>query len=225
MKSLIKTTNLTKIYQMGDIKVTALDNVNINIEEGEFVGITGPSGSGKSTLLNLLGCLDTPSQGEYILAGTKISKEKNLARVRRNKIGFVFQSYNLLPRVTALENVEIPMIYKGIPENERRDRARKLLKSVRLESRMHHKPTELSGGQQQRVAIARALANEPSIILADEPTGNLDTKTGGEIVAILEDLNSQGNTIVMISHELSLAEQANRVVHLVDGKVKEKRVL
>lgn len=225
MKSLIKTTNLTKIYQMGDIKVTALDNVNINIEEGEFVGITGPSGSGKSTLLNLLGCLDTPSQGEYILAGTKISKEKNLARVRRNKIGFVFQSYNLLPRVTALENVEIPMIYKGIPEHERRDRARKLLKSVRLESRMHHKPTELSGGQQQRVAIARALANEPSIILADEPTGNLDTKTGGEIVAILEDLNSQGNTIIMISHELSLAEQANRVVHLVDGKVKEKRVL
>ncbi len=225
MNSIIKTTNLSKTYQMGNMEVQALKGIDIDIKKGEFVGITGPSGSGKSTLLNLLGCLDTPTGGEYILDGVKISKEKNLARIRREKIGFVFQSYNLLPRVSALENVEIPMIYKGLSETKRRERAKKLLESVGLEKRTEHKPTELSGGQQQRVAIARALANEPSIILADEPTGNLDTKTGDAIIDILEELNRQGNTIIMISHELNLAEQANRVIKLVDGKIAERKNL
>lgn len=216
---LIETQSLGKTYQLDGAQVRALENVTLEIGRGAFLAITGPSGSGKSTLLNLLGCLDTPTHGRYLLDGIDIKKGTDLAAIRREKIGFIFQNFNLLPRMTARENVEIPMIYKGIPEGRRRERAQKLLETVGLGPRQDHRPSQLSGGEQQRVAIARALANEPLLILADEPTGNLDTKTGREILTILKDLNRQGTTIAMVTHELNLAEETGRVIRMVDGRI------
>lgn len=216
---LIETQGLGKTYQLDGTQVHALADVTLEIGRGAFLAITGPSGSGKSTLLNLLGCLDTPTSGHYLLDGTEIKKGTDLAAIRREKIGFIFQNFNLLPRMTARENVEIPMIYKGISEGRRRERAQQLLETVGLGPRQDHRPSQLSGGEQQRVAIARALANEPLLILADEPTGNLDTKTGREILTILKDLNRQGTTIAMVTHELNLAEETGRVIRMVDGRI------
>ena len=216
---LIQTRNLTKIYKLGKVEVVALKDINLEIEAGEFVSITGPSGSGKSTLLHLLGCLDTPTSGQYILEGTEINRQVNLSQIRREKIGFVFQTFNLLPRLTALENVEVPMIYKGLLAGERKARAQELLESVGLGSRINHRPNELSGGERQRVAIARALANNPSVILADEPTGNLDSKSGAEILKILTNLNQQGTTVILVTHEKFIAEQADRTIKIFDGRI------
>jgi putative ABC transport system ATP-binding protein len=223
---LIKAENLTKIYGSGAIAVTALDGVNLSIDGGEFVAIMGPSGSGKSTLMNILGCLDRPSEGRYWLGGEDVSKlnKAQLARVRNHKIGFVFQSYNLLPRTSALKNVILPLLYDTNGRHrksaaEREALARQALEMVGLADRAHHRPNELSGGEQQRVAIARALVNDPLIILADEPTGNLDTRSSEEIVAILRDLHERGRTIVMITHEPDLAAHAQRIVHLLDGRI------
>lgn len=217
--TLIETQNLTKIYQLDSVQVPALDGIDLKIDRGGFVSITGPSGSGKSTLLNLIGCLDTPTRGNYFLEGTEIKKGINLAAIRREKIGFIFQTFNLLLRLSALENVEIPMIYKGVPESRRKERAQELLESVGLGQRINHRPTQLSGGEQQRVAIARALANEPSLILADEPTGDVDTKTGWEILTILKELNKQGTTIILVTHEEALAREADWMIRLVDGRI------
>jgi len=216
---LIHTTHLSKTYKLDSIQVPALKDINLDINRGELVAVTGPSGSGKSTLLNLLGCLDTPSSGAYFLDGVEIKQGSNLAAIRREKIGFVFQNFNLLPRLTAQENVGIPMIYKGLPERVRKERARELLESVGLGERINHRPTQLSGGEQQRVAIARSLANKPALILADEPTGDLDTKTGWEILAILKRLNREGTTVILVTHEEDLAAEADRIVRLVDGKI------
>jgi putative ABC transport system ATP-binding protein len=226
---LIKAENLTKIYGSGAIAVTALDGVNLSIDGGEFVAIMGPSGSGKSTLMNILGCLDRPSEGRYWLGGEDVSKlnKAQLARVRNHKIGFVFQSYNLLPRTSALKNVILPLLYDTNGRHrksaaEREALARQALEMVGLADRAHHRPNELSGGEQQRVAIARALVNDPLIILADEPTGNLDTRSSEEIIAILHELHQRGRTIVMITHEPDLAAQAQRIVHLLDGRVVDR---
>src|ERR1700738_4927589 len=210
----IVTDNLWKTYEMGDQQVNALRGVNLRIRHNEYVAIMGPSGSGKSTLMNLIGCLDSPSQGKYWLNGHDVSElnDDELARIRNKEIGFVFQTFNLLARATSLHNVELPLIYNGTPAAERIARATAVLESVNLEDRMEHKPNELSGGQRQRVAIARALVNRPSIILADEPTGNLDSKTGDEIMALFDDLHAQGNTIVVVTHEPDIAEYAHRVV-------------
>ncbi|MFL7793557.1 MAG: ABC transporter ATP-binding protein [Anaerolineae bacterium] len=221
---LIEITDLTKIYGAGDIAVRALKGVNAAVEKGEFVAIMGPSGSGKSTLMNILGCLDRPSDGSYVLDGEDVSRlsKNELAHVRNRKIGFVFQSYNLLPRLSAAKNVMLPMLYNGVEhlsDAESYERAIEALESVGLGDRTHHRPNELSGGQQQRVAIARALVNSPSIILADEPTGNLDTKSGDEIMALLRQLHDQGVTLVMVTHELDIAEYAQRVIYLVDGEI------
>jgi len=223
---IIKVENLTKIYGNGEIAVTALDDVNLTIEEGEFVAIMGPSGSGKSTLMNILGCLDRPTEGQYWLGGEDVSKlnKTQLARVRNRKIGFVFQSYNLLPRTSALKNVTLPLLYNTNGQHrtnaaEREALAMEALEMVGLADRVHHRPNELSGGQQQRVAIARALVNDPLIILADEPTGNLDSHSSEEIVAILSELHQRGRTIVMITHEPDMAAQAQRVIQLLDGRV------
>lgn len=217
----IRTYDLWKTYLMGDQEIHAVSGVDIQIRRGEYVAIMGPSGSGKSTLMNLIGCLDTPSKGLYYLNGKLASdmEDDELARIRNKEIGFVFQTFNLLARSSALHNVELPLIYAGISAGERLERAREALKSVDLESRMHHKPNELSGGQRQRVAIARALVNHPSILLADEPTGALDTKTGVEIMALFELLYKQGNTIVLVTHEADIATHAHRVIHIRDGKV------
>ena len=217
----IVTSNLWKTYEMGDQQVNALRGVNLRIRHNEYVAIMGPSGSGKSTLMNLIGCLDSPSQGKYWLNGHDVSElnDDELARIRNKEIGFVFQTFNLLARASALHNVELPLIYNGTPASERLDRAKAALKAVNLEERMNHKPNELSGGQRQRVAIARALINRPSIILADEPTGNLDSKTGDEIMALFDDLHSRGNTIVLVTHEPDIAEFAHRVVHIRDGVI------
>jgi putative ABC transport system ATP-binding protein len=227
-EQIIRVENLTKIYGSGEIAVTALDNVDLAIDEGEFVAIMGPSGSGKSTLMNILGCLDRPTQGRYWLGGEDVSQlnRTQLARVRNHKIGFVFQSYNLLPRTTALKNVMLPLLYNtngssGISASGREEAAEEALQVVGLSDRMHHRPNELSGGQQQRVAIARALVNDPLIILADEPTGNLDSRSAEEIVAILVELNERGRTIVMITHEPDMAAHAGRVISLRDGRVVE----
>src|SRR5271170_7539897 len=217
----IVTSNLWKTYEMGDQQVHALRGVNLRIQHNEYVAIMGPSGSGKSTLMNLIGCLDTPTQGRYWLNGHDVSalNDDELARIRNKEIGFVFQTFNLLARATALHNVELPLIYNGTPAAERIERATAALRSVNLEGRMSHKPNELSGGQRQRVAIARALINRPSIILADEPTGNLDSKTGDEIMALFDELHRRGNTIIVVTHEPDIAEFAHRIVHIRDGVI------
>jgi putative ABC transport system ATP-binding protein len=217
----IKTEELAKVYEMGSEQVHALCGVNVEIHKGEYVAIMGPSGSGKSTLMNLIGCLDSPTSGRYWLAGRLVSDldDDELAYIRNKEIGFVFQTFNLLPRATALHNVELPLIYNGTPAVERLERAKQALGKVDLTDRMHHKPNELSGGQRQRVAIARALVNSPSIVLADEPTGNLDSKTGDEIMTLFETLHSQGNTIIVVTHENDIAQHAHRIIHIRDGKV------
>jgi putative ABC transport system ATP-binding protein len=218
---LIETLDLWKTYVMGSEEIHALKGVSISIERGEYVAIMGPSGSGKSTLMNLIGCLDTPSKGSYLLNGKQVSQmnDNELARIRNEEIGFVFQTFNLLPRATALHNVELPLVYAGVPSADRQQRARLALEKVELGSRMTHRPNELSGGQRQRVAIARALVNDPSILLADEPTGNLDSKTGMEIMGIFERLHKTGNTIVLVTHESDVAAYAYRTIHLRDGQV------
>jgi putative ABC transport system ATP-binding protein len=217
----IRTTELTKTYQMGAEEVHALCGVNLEIKKGEYVAIMGPSGSGKSTLMNLIGCLDSPSAGQYWLAGRLVSEldDDELAYIRNKEIGFVFQTFNLLPRATALHNVELPLIYNGTPAEERLEKAKQALNRVELTDRMHHKPNELSGGQRQRVAIARALVNSPSIVLADEPTGNLDSKTGEEIMALFANLHGQGNTIILVTHENDIAQHAHRIIYIRDGKI------
>jgi putative ABC transport system ATP-binding protein len=219
---MICTEDLWKTYDMGsEQQVHALRGVNVRIQRNEYVAIMGPSGSGKSTLMNLIGCLDTPSKGSYWLNGQLVSEldDDELARIRNKEIGFVFQTFNLLARATSLHNVELPLIYAGMPAHERVERAKQALTSVGMESRMNHKPNELSGGQRQRVAIARALVNYPSIILADEPTGNLDSQTGVEIMALFDRLHEQGNTIVLVTHEHDIAEYAHRIIHIKDGQV------
>jgi putative ABC transport system ATP-binding protein len=217
----IKTEELAKVYEMGAEQVHALRGVDVEIHKGEYVAIMGPSGSGKSTLMNLIGCLDSPSSGRYWLAGRLVSEldDDELAYIRNKEIGFVFQTFNLLPRATALHNVELPLIYNGTPAEERLERAKKALERVDLMDRMNHKPNELSGGQRQRVAVARALVNSPSIVLADEPTGNLDSKTGDEIMTLFENLHRQGNTIILVTHENDIAQHAHRIIYIRDGKI------
>ena len=221
--ALIQIRDLRKIYVMGTSEVHALDGVSLDIQKGEYVAVMGPSGSGKSTLMNVIGCLDTPTSGSYKLRGTEIREREDdeLARIRNQEIGFIFQTFNLLPRADALHNVELPLIYSGTPARERHERAREVLAQVGLSDRMHHKPNELSGGQRQRVAIARALVNRPSIVLADEPTGNLDSRTGAEIVALLVGLHRQGSTVVVITHDREIAARFPRCVQLRDGRVVE----
>ncbi|HML16539.1 MAG TPA: ABC transporter ATP-binding protein [Bryobacteraceae bacterium] len=218
---IIRTWDLYKTYVMGDQTIHAVSGIDIEIKKGEYVAIMGPSGSGKSTLMNLIGCLDSPTSGLYYLAGKLVSDmdDDELARIRNKEIGFVFQTFNLLARATALHNVELPLIYAGLAKRDREEQAKKALRAVDLEQRMLHKPSELSGGQRQRVAVARALVNNPSILLADEPTGALDTATGIEIMALFERLHNQGNTIVLVTHEHDIAMHANRVIHIRDGKV------
>ncbi|WP_313756849.1 ABC transporter ATP-binding protein [Tissierella sp.] len=222
---MIKIENLKKIYTNGSISVEALTNINLKVEEGEFVSIMGPSGSGKSTLMNILGCLDKPTEGIYELDGESVQKmnDNQLAMIRNRKIGFIFQSFNLIPRVNALKNVELPMIYAGIPPRERKERAIKALERVGLKERMGHNPNELSGGQRQRVAIARSLVNDPSVIFADEPTGNLDTKSGNEVMAIFQELNAEGVTIIMVTHEPDIAQHTKRMIVCRDGQIIEDR--
>ncbi len=231
--SLLKLRNIHRVYQIGDIEVRALNGVDVDVEKNEYVSVMGPSGSGKSTLMNIIGCLDTPTNGAYDLDGTSIHQEvkdgtgtasdDQLAIIRNEKIGFIFQTFNLLPRMTALHNVELPLIYAGVPRLERLERAKAVLESVQLADRMHHKPNELSGGQRQRVAVARALVNNPSIILADEPTGNLDSKTGSDIMNLISNLHDQGNTIILVTHEHDIAERASRVINMLDGKIHEDK--
>jgi putative ABC transport system ATP-binding protein len=219
--ALIETNDLWKTYVMGAEEIHALRGVDLTIDRGEYVAIMGPSGSGKSTLMNLIGCLDTPSKGSYLLNAKQVSQmnDDELARIRNEEIGFVFQTFNLLPRATALHNVELPLVYAGVPSAERQTLARKALERVELADRMSHRPNQLSGGQRQRVAIARALVNNPSILLADEPTGNLDTKTGLEIMGLFDRLHTSGNTIILVTHEADIAAHAHRVVHLRDGRI------
>jgi len=218
---MILLENITKVYQMGDSEVRALDGVSLHIKPHEFVSIIGPSGSGKSTLMNMIGCLDIPTSGKYWIEGVEGSKmtDNQLADLRNQKIGFIFQQYNLLPKLSAKENVELPLIYKGLSIQERSKLSEEALERVGLKDKMHHKPTELSGGQQQRVSIARALSAHPSLILADEPTGALDSKSGIEIMQMLHDLHEEGNTIVIITHDLNIAKQAERIITIKDGKI------
>ncbi|MGA2716726.1 MAG: ABC transporter ATP-binding protein [Bryobacteraceae bacterium] len=217
----IRTWDLWKTYVMGDQVINAVSGVDIEIHRGEYVAIMGPSGSGKSTLMNLIGCLDSPTKGEYFINGRLVSSmvDDELARIRNKEIGFVFQTFNLLPRATALHNVELPLIYNGTPPAQRIAKAKAALAQVDLKDRMNHKPNELSGGQRQRVAIARALVNNPSILLADEPTGNLDTATGNDIMALFQRLHDEGNTIILVTHEHDIALHAHRVIHIRDGKI------
>ena len=220
---MIELRDVSKVYQIGEERVRALDHASLHVRPHEFVSVIGPSGSGKSTLMNIIGCLDTADAGEYLLDGTPIEAytENELPRVRNIKIGFVFQSFNLISKLSAEENVELPLIYQGVRTAERRERVREALARVGLENRAKHLPTELSGGQQQRVAIARALVTRPSLILADEPTGNLDSHTGGEIMDMFAELHEQGNTIVLITHDNDVARRAKRVVHILDGRLTE----
>ncbi|MDD3966250.1 MAG: ABC transporter ATP-binding protein [Candidatus Neomarinimicrobiota bacterium] len=229
--TLLKLHNIYRIYRIGQVDVRALNGVDLLVDKNEYLSVMGPSGSGKSTLMNIIGCLDTPSRGSYELDGISIHKEDHeksdtanddeLAYIRNRKIGFIFQTFNLLPRMTALHNVELPLIYAGVPRLERIERAKNALEKVGLEDRMYHKPNELSGGQRQRVAVARALINNPSIILADEPTGNLDSKTSQDIMDLIGELHEQGNTIILVTHEADIAVRAQRVIHMLDGKISE----
>jgi putative ABC transport system ATP-binding protein len=220
-EAIIAATDLWRTYVMGSEEIHALRGVTFTVGRGEYVAIMGPSGSGKSTLMNLIGCLDTPTKGSYVLRGRTVSQmqDDELAAVRNREIGFVFQTFNLLPRATALQNVELPMVYAGIAREERNERAKKALERVELADRMGHRPSELSGGQRQRVAIARALVNNPSILLADEPTGNLDTVTGNEIMALFDNLHAQGHTIILVTHERDIADRAHRTIFIRDGKI------
>ncbi len=220
---LIDIRDITKVYEMGEEKVQALAGVSLGVERGEYVAIMGPSGSGKSTLMNLIGCLDTPSSGSYILNGKEVARmtDDELAAIRNQEIGFVFQTFNLLPRTSAIQQVELPLVYGGVSRKLRRERAINALNAVGLSDRMSHTPNEMSGGQRQRVAVARALINDPSILLADEPTGNLDSQTGAEIMALFDELNSRGNTIVVVTHEEDIAAHARRIVRLKDGKIRD----
>ncbi len=224
---LIQLENVVKIYEIGAVQVTALNGVSLNIKKNEYVAIMGPSGSGKSTLMNILGCLDTTTKGSYVLNGSNVSEmdDNQLAEIRNREIGFVFQTFNLLPRANAIHNVELPLIYNGTPASQRKKLAKEALEKVGLADRMNHKPNELSGGQRQRVAIARALVNNPSIILADEPTGNLDSKTGEEIMEIFEHLHEAGNTIILVTHEEYIAEHSDRIVRLRDGLIERDEAL
>ena len=223
---MIELKDVSKIYQIGEERVHALDHVNLHVNPKEFVSVIGPSGSGKSTLMNIIGCLDVADAGEYLLDGTPIEaySENELAQVRNRKIGFVFQSFNLIPKLSAEENVELPLIYQGVKKSERQARVREALQKVGLEKRAKHQPTELSGGQQQRVAIARALVTRPSLLLADEPTGNLDSKTSLEIMEMFKELHEQGNTIVLITHDNDVAKQAKRIIHILDGRLSEVKL-
>jgi len=218
---LIDMRSLYKVYELGEVEVAALNGVDISIDKNEYVSIMGPSGSGKSTLMNIIGCLDVPSKGEYVLNNKRVSEmiDDELATIRNKEIGFVFQTFNLLPRANALHNVELPLIYNGTSRQKRKEIAVNTLQKVGLGERMHHKPNELSGGQRQRVAIARALVNNPSIILADEPTGNLDSKTGEEIMQLFEELHKAGNTIILVTHEEYIAQHSKRIIRLLDGKI------
>lgn len=224
---MIEINNMSKIYRVGDVEVKALNNISLSIKQHEFVSIIGPSGSGKSTLMNMIGCLDVPTQGEYYLDGVEVSKLKDeqLADIRNHKIGFIFQGFNLLQKLTAVENVELPLIYQGLHTKDRYEKSREALRQVGLENRVNHKPTELSGGQQQRVAIARALVGNPPMILADEPTGNLDSKSGKEIMEMLKQLHKNGNTIILITHDNEIAMQAERVIRIQDGEIIEDRMV
>ena len=226
-RPMIEIRELRKIYDLGAVKVEALAGVNVNILENDYVAIMGPSGSGKSTLMNLIGCLDTATSGEYFLAGERVAglSDKQLAEIRNRRIGFVFQTFNLLPRASALQNVELPLVYAGESPSERRRRAREALEAVGLGDSMKHKPNEMSGGQRQRVAIARALVTNPAIILADEPTGNLDSKTGNEIMLLLETIYEKGNTIILVTHEEDIARHAHRIVRLRDGLIESDEVI
>jgi len=222
-EALIRLSGIAKVYQIGSEKVYALRSIDLNINKGEYVALMGPSGSGKSTLMNILGCLDTPSSGTYVLNGTDVSNmtENELAEIRNKEIGFIFQTFNLLPRLTALENVALPQVYAGVKKEARLERAMQSLSNVGLGDRVLHKPNELSGGQRQRVSIARALVNSPSMILADEPTGNLDTKTSYEIMKLLEEIHQKGNTVVIVTHEEDIARRAHRIVRIRDGVVEK----
>ena len=219
--ALIELRDVHKVYDMGDEQVRALDGVTLDIVEGDYVAVMGPSGSGKSTLMNLIGCLDTPTSGSYRLKGTEVAgmSDDELAKIRNSEIGFIFQTFNLLPRSDAVQNVELPLVYAGISRRERRARALEALEAVGLGDRVHHRPNEMSGGQRQRVAVARALVNRPSILMADEPTGNLDSKTGEEIMALMDRLHAAGKTILLVTHEDELAQHAARVIRIRDGKV------
>jgi putative ABC transport system ATP-binding protein len=221
MQEIIRIEGLTKHYRIGDEVIKALNGVDLSIRKNEYVALMGPSGSGKSTIMNIIGCLDTPTSGSYFLNGPDVAQlsDNELAEIRNKEIGFVFQTFNLLPRYSALDNVALPLVYAGVPKEERQERAKQALISVGLGDRLHHKPNELSGGQRQRVAVARALVNRPSIILADEPTGNLDTKTSHEIMGLFDDIHAAGNTIVIVTHEEDIARMARRIVRMRDGKV------
>lgn len=223
MSEILNMKNITKIYEMGSEKVVALDDVSISIKGGEFVSILGPSGSGKSTLMNIIGCLDTPTKGEYILSDKNVAglNEKELAKIRNREIGFIFQSFQLLPKLTAAQNVELPLIYAGVNSNKRKLISQEILSKVGLGNKANNLPTQLSGGQQQRVAIARAISTEPSILLADEPTGALDQETGIKILELFKELNKEGRTIIMITHDKSIAQYGDRILNIVDGKITE----
>lgn len=223
MEEIIKMTDLVKTYHIGGEKLMALNKVSLTINKGEFVSILGPSGSGKSTLMNIIGCLDMTTSGGYTLSGQKVANlgEKELARIRNKEIGFIFQSFQLLPRLSALQNVELPMIYAGVPADERRRRAKEMLERVGLGDKLPNLPTQLSGGQQQRVAIARSVVTEPSVLLADEPTGALDQKTGAQIMELFKELNKEGRTIVMITHDKHIASFSSRILNIIDGKISE----